>query len=151
MRRTPLFRLLTLLYLAAVAVLCFAKFSSLSSVPGSFLGIPTDKIVHFLMFMPFPVLALLSFELKKPHLFKLVLIVVLLFITGCLLAWATEYVQGLLPYRDMDPSSVIVFRQACAVLPKPAARLVRVTRWHTDHHAASGTREQNAISIQHIL
>ena len=103
MRRTTLFRLLTLLYLAAVAVLCFAKFSSLSSVPGSFLGIPTDKIVHFLMFMPFPVLALLSFELKKPHLFKLVLIVVLLFITGCLLAWATEYVQGLLPYRDMDP------------------------------------------------
>lgn len=103
MRRTTLFRLLTLLYLAAVAVLCFAKFSSLSSVPGSFLGIPTDKIVHFFMFMPFPVLALLSFELKKPHLFKLVLIVVLLFITGCLLAWATEYVQGLLPYRDMDP------------------------------------------------
>ena len=103
MRRTTLFRLLTLLYLAAVAVLCFAKFSSLSSVPGSFLGIPTDKIVHFLMFLPFPVLALLSFELKKPHLFKLVLIVVLLFITGCLLAWATEYVQGLLPYRDMDP------------------------------------------------
>ncbi len=103
MRRTTLFRLLTLLYLAAVAVLCFAKFSSLSSVPGSFLGIPTDKIVHFFMFLPFPVLALLSFELKKPHLFKLVLIVVLLFITGCLLAWATEYVQGLLPYRDMDP------------------------------------------------
>lgn len=103
MRRTTLFRLLTLLYLAAVAVLCFAKFSSLSSVPGSFLGIPTDKIVHFLMFLPFPVLALLSFELKKPHLLKLVLIVVFLFIMGCLIAWATEYVQGLLPYRDMDP------------------------------------------------
>ena len=103
MRRTTLFRLLTLLYLAAVAVLCFAKFSSLPSVQGSLLGIPTDKIVHFLMFLPFPVVALLSFKLKKPAILKLILIVVLLFIIGCLIAWGTEYVQGLLPYRNMDP------------------------------------------------
>ena len=104
MRRTTLFRILTLLYLAAVAVLCFAKFSSLPSVPGNFLGIPTDKIVHFLMFLPFPILALFGFKLKKPAVVKIVLIVVGLFIIGCLLAWGTEYVQGKLPYRNMDPS-----------------------------------------------
>ncbi|MCR5325389.1 MAG: VanZ family protein [Bacteroidales bacterium] len=103
MRRTTLFRLLTVLYLAAIAVLCFAKFSSLPSVPGSFLGIPTDKIVHFLMFLPFPVLALLSFKLKKPAILKIILIIVMLFFVGCMIAWGTEYMQGLLPYRDMDP------------------------------------------------
>jgi VanZ family protein len=103
MRRTTLFRLLTVLYLAAIAVLCFAKFSSMPSVPGSFLGIPTDKIVHFLMFLPFPVLALLSFKLKRPAILKLILIIVLLFIIGCLIAWGTECVQGMLRYRDMDP------------------------------------------------
>ena len=103
MRRTTLFRILTLLYLAAVAVLCFAKFSSLPSVPGNFLGIPTDKIVHFLMFLPFPILALFGFKLKRPAVVKIVLIVVGLFIIGCLLAWGTEYVQGKLPYRNMDP------------------------------------------------
>ncbi|MBO4671816.1 MAG: VanZ family protein [Bacteroidales bacterium] len=104
MRRTTVFRILTVLYLAAIAVLCFAKFPSLSQAPGSFLGIPADKIVHFLMFFPFPVLALLSLRLKRAMIWKLILILVVLFVLGCLIAWGTEYVQGKLPYRTMDPN-----------------------------------------------
>lgn len=104
MRRTTLFRILTLLYIAAVAVLCFAKFSSLPSVPGFFLGIPMDKIVHFLMFLPFPVLALFSFRLRSPKVLTVVLLVVGIFAVGCIMAWCTEIIQGRLPYRTMDPN-----------------------------------------------
>ena len=55
-------RILFGLYLVAVAVLCFARFPESEDVPKSLLGIPMDKIVHFLMFFPFPVLTYLAFD-----------------------------------------------------------------------------------------
>ncbi|MBR4809026.1 MAG: VanZ family protein [Bacteroidales bacterium] len=102
MKRTTVFKILTLLYLVAVAVLCFAKFSSLPTVPGKFLGMDADKVVHFLMFFPFPLLAYLSFPLERKGIFVTVCIIVLIFAVGCCLAGVTEYVQGRLPYRTMD-------------------------------------------------
>ncbi len=102
MKRTIIFRLLTLLYLVAIAVLCFANFSSMPDVQKSFLGIPTDKIVHFLMFIPFPVLAYWSFSPKRITIVKMLLMLAAIFAAGCLIAWGTEYVQGKLPYRKMD-------------------------------------------------
>lgn len=103
MKRTTIFRILTLLYLAAVAVLCFANFGSVRDVPLSFFGIPTDKIVHFLMFLPFPLVAFFSFPLKKAGVGRSILIIICLFVFGCLFAWGTEFVQSKLPYRTMDP------------------------------------------------
>ena len=47
MRRVWIFRVLTLLYIIAVAVLCFAKFSAMPPSPVSIFGIPADKVVHF--------------------------------------------------------------------------------------------------------
>ena len=44
-------------YIVAVLVLCFAKFPSTDDVPTELWGIPMDKIVHFLMFFPLPLLA----------------------------------------------------------------------------------------------
>ena len=104
MKRTTLFKILTLLYMVAVAVLCFAKFSSLPTVPGKFLGMDADKVVHFLMFFPFPLLAYLSFPFDRKGLFATLGILVLIFAVGCGLAGLTEYVQGRLPYRTMDPA-----------------------------------------------
>lgn len=102
MKRTTIFRILTLLYLGAVALICFANFNNLPDVQKTFLGIPTDKIVHFLMFLPFPVLAFWSLRLRRKGVIKTLLILVAIFALGCLIAWGTEYVQGMLPYRDMD-------------------------------------------------
>ena len=102
MKRTTLFKILTLLYIAAVAVFCFANFSSLPIAPGKILGLDADKVVHFLMFFPFPILAYLSFPLDKRGLVFTLFIIVLIFALGCGLAGITEYVQGKLPYRTMD-------------------------------------------------
>lgn len=102
MKRTLVFRILTILYLCAIGVLCFANFSNVNEVPRSLFGIPADKIVHFLMFLPFPVLVFFSFRLSGTGVVKSLLLIIAIFAVGCLLAWGTEYVQGMLPYRDMD-------------------------------------------------
>lgn len=104
MRKVWIIRLLTLLYLAAVAVLCFANFSKMPDVPRTFLGLPLDKIVHFLMFLPFPILTFFSIGSGRPGVVKTLFIIVLLFGAGCLMAWGTEVYQGKLPYRNMDPA-----------------------------------------------
>lgn len=102
MKRTTIFRILTLLYLGAVALLCFANFNSLPDVQKTFLRIPMDKLVHFLMFLPFPVLAYCSLRLERKGVVKTILVLVAIFAVGCLIAWGTELVQSKLPYRDMD-------------------------------------------------
>ena len=102
MRRHTIFRILTLLYLAAVAVLCFGNFQNLGSISRSWFGLPADKVVHFCMFLPFPVLTFFSFRLKRKGLVKVLSIIVGLLLVGGFLAWGTEYIQGLLPHRTMD-------------------------------------------------
>ena len=50
-----------LIYFAVLAWLYFATFESDSALPPALLGIPLDKCVHFLMFLPFPVLGTIAF------------------------------------------------------------------------------------------
>ena len=50
-------RIVFAVYILAVLVLCFGKFESTEDVPMDLWGIPTDKVVHFLMFFPFPLQA----------------------------------------------------------------------------------------------
>ncbi|MBR5100801.1 MAG: hypothetical protein IKX34_05815 [Bacteroidales bacterium] len=56
---------LFLAYVALVAWLCFGTFKPDSSVPRSILGIPTDKVVHFLMFLPFPILGTIALDFRS--------------------------------------------------------------------------------------
>ena len=102
MKRTTIFRILTFIYVVVVGVLCFANFRSIPIAPGKFLGIDADKVVHFFMFFPFPILMYFSLPMEKKRLGPVLGIIVLIFAVGCLLAGCTEYVQGKLPYRTMD-------------------------------------------------
>ena len=54
--------LLFLAYVACLAWLCFGNFEPDPKIPRTLLGIPIDKCVHFLMFLPFPVLGTLAFR-----------------------------------------------------------------------------------------
>lgn len=102
MKRTTIFKILTLVYIIVVGVVCFARFSSIPTVPGKFLGLDADKVVHFLLFTPFPILAYFSFPLDRKRLPVTLGAIVLIFIIGACLAGVTEFVQGCLPYRTMD-------------------------------------------------
>ena len=93
---------LLLLYLAAVAFCCFWDFHDIPEAERFFLGIPMDKVVHFIMFLPFPFLVFLAF--KKPSVpWKSALFVIITFIAGCLVAAATEIGQTFISYRSGDP------------------------------------------------
>ena len=56
-------------------------------------GIGVDKFVHFLMFLPFPILAYYSFSKEA----KFVIL-----LAGCIFALATECVQGMSEYRSFE-------------------------------------------------
>ena len=57
--------LLFLAYLALVAWLCFGNFKPSPDIPRSVWGIPIDKCIHFLMFLPVPILGTLAFDFRS--------------------------------------------------------------------------------------
>lgn len=102
MKQNLLFRILLILYLAAVAWLCFGHFENMGEVPLQLWGIPTDKIVHFLMFFPFPVLCFLAVDRFTTKLWHSLLFAGGVFFVGCLIAGATELGQLQTTYRSGD-------------------------------------------------
>lgn len=105
MKRKPktLFKVLFFLYLAAVLVLCFGHFDNTPSVPFTILGIPTDKVVHFCMFFPFPILAFLAFDRFTSTVPASLAFGACTLVVGILLAMGTEWGQATLTnYRSGD-------------------------------------------------
>ena len=102
------FRIIFFFYLAAVLVLCFGNFQNAPSVTKSILGIPTDKLVHFVMFFPFPILAFLAFDSFTENWRTSLLFVTASFIAGILLALLTEWGQAhLTTWRHGDPKDLL--------------------------------------------
>ena len=58
-------RIVFLLYLAVLMYLCFGKFQGIPQAPHGFFGIEGDKVVHFLMFLPFPILSYFAFPFPR--------------------------------------------------------------------------------------
>lgn len=97
-------RILFFLYLVAVLVLCFGQFKDAPSVPWTLLGIPSDKLVHFCMFFPFPILAFLAFDKYTETPRSTFLFSGITFLVGVVLAFGTEWGQAhLTTYRSGDP------------------------------------------------
>ena len=75
----------------------------LPEVQRSFLGIPADKIAHFMMFFPLPVIAFFAFGKKnEKKMGPVVASIVSITAFSCILAGITEIIQGSLPYRSED-------------------------------------------------
>ena len=100
--KTILARILFLIYLAAIAFLCFMHVDKIPDIQKTMLGIPTDKIAHFIMFLPFPILTYLAYDHVTNKAWSAILFSLLTFLVGTAIAAGTEYVQGLLPYRSRD-------------------------------------------------
>ena len=91
-----LWRGLTLVYLLALCYLCFSTPDSLPSVENWNFFIPADKLVHFLMFFPAPVLLYLSLGKHWETVRKALPTVGLCFLICCVLAGTTEIIQNFL-------------------------------------------------------
>ncbi|MBQ0045074.1 MAG: VanZ family protein [Bacteroidales bacterium] len=96
-------RLLLVVYLITVCYLCFWNFQPSTSVPWSIWGIPTDKIVHFLMFLPAAPLFYLSLPEKwLPSVWAKILWLVATALAGAGVAAFTELGQAFTSYRTSD-------------------------------------------------
>jgi len=117
------------IYLCAIAFLLFSTGDSLPSMSRSIFGLPTDKVAHFVLFAPFPILAFLSFDKETKKVWHTLLFAVVCLILGAGLAALTEYVQTLIPSRVADVkdfyadlaaltvSSILVFLVDVSKLP----------------------------------
>ncbi len=102
------FQIIFWLYVAGVLFLCFGHFDSTPSVPLDFFGIPTDKIVHFTMFFPFPILAFLAFDRFTDSVKSTLLFTGATFIVGLILAFGTEWGQAhFTEYRSGDSMDLL--------------------------------------------
>lgn len=99
-----LFQIAFGVYVVAVLMLCFGHFDNTPSLPTTFLGIPSDKVAHFCMFLPFPILAFLAFDKYTETPKSTLLFSSLTFVAGVLLALGTEWGQAhLTNYRSGEP------------------------------------------------
>lgn len=89
-------------YIVAVAVLCFIKPSSLPQVELDFFGIPMDKVVHFIMFLPFSILAYMTFWPADAGKIRKMAVLLVIVIFGAGMAVATERIQAMTGYRTGD-------------------------------------------------
>ena len=95
-------KILMLLYIVTVCYLCFAKFPQNNDIPRTLFGFPSDKVVHFLMFFPFPILAYFAFHNARGKWYSMVGFLLIVAALGMLMSWCTEEVQGMLVYRCKD-------------------------------------------------
>ncbi len=109
MEKKKLFlRILFFLYLAAVLYLCFGHFENTPDIPKTFLGIPADKLVHFCMFFPFPILAFLAFDKYTTKPSHTLLFSTITWVAGIALALGTEWGQAnLTSWRSGDPLDLL--------------------------------------------
>lgn len=95
------------LYIAAVAYLCFARPDDMPQLPQLWLGLPADKVGHFLMFTPFPLLGYLTFEVKEMSVGRKLFLIAILIVFGAGMALGTEYIQARLEYRSAENSNLL--------------------------------------------
>ena len=95
-----------LLYYAVLLFLCLYHFKD-TGLSNYFLGIPTDKCIHFCMFFPFPFVVWLfiklNYKLHIPDGWMYLIIIV----AGICTAITTEFLQGLTTYRSEVPADAV--------------------------------------------
>ena len=94
------------LYLAAILYLCLMKTDNLPQPEIFFFGLPIDKVVHFTMFLPFPVLIHLMFHESERNRWYDILILLAAVALGIGAAFGTEYLQSLTQYRSSDINDI---------------------------------------------
>lgn len=90
--------ILLCLYIAAVAYLCFARPDNLPQAPMYLFGLPMDKLAHFVMFVPFPILAYMTFM----SIWRKIAVLTVIMAAGAGMAIGTERIQSALAYRTGD-------------------------------------------------
>ena len=89
-------------YFVAVLVLCLAPPQQIPGLHMAFWGIPADKIIHFLMFFPYPAIAYIAFRPAEGRKWRHILVLLAVFCAGIGIAMGTEMLQSLSKYRSYE-------------------------------------------------
>ncbi|MBR2064368.1 MAG: VanZ family protein [Bacteroidales bacterium] len=90
------------LYILLVAYLCFMRPDELPQVRPDLWGIPIDKVVHSIMFFPYPILAYAAFRPIGMKRSRHIMVLLIILATGAGVAMGTEKLQGLSEYRSYE-------------------------------------------------
>lgn len=93
LKRRHMAILLFAFYLAAVAYLCFLKPGSIPVLQQFIFGIPTDKVIHFIMFLPYPVLAYISFRPDRKGICAHIIVFAAILLVGAAMSIGVERLQ----------------------------------------------------------
>lgn len=115
------------IYVIAVTLLCVIQTDNIPELPKTFLGIPMDKVAHFVMFCPFVILGYSAFYPTHKALWRKIAVICILTVLGCVFAFATERLQALTSYRsceikDMAADGIGIFTGAMTALITQLAR-----------------------------
>ena len=102
MKRRILYITAFCIYIGAILYLCLTKPDNLPQTEFLIFGLPADKVAHFTMFLPFPILMYLMFFDRSRSRWKDMLILVAAIALGIGAAFGTEYLQALTQYRSSD-------------------------------------------------
>lgn len=96
-------------YIGLIFFLCLFNFSDNGlELPSYFLGIKSDKIIHFTMFFPFPLICHLLFYNIAYFENRILLRSLIILASGALLALLSEYSQlKLTAYRSYDNMDLV--------------------------------------------
>ena len=95
------------MYILAVGIMCFIRPDEIPELGMNWMDVPVDKIVHFLMFIPFPSLAHSAMIPKEYGLVKQSLYIIAIAVLGTGTAYATEQIQDALGYRTYELNDLI--------------------------------------------
>ncbi len=135
-RRDHIFLILFLIYLGLVLWCCFGNFSDMPDVQKEMFGIPTDKVVHFIMFLPFVFLGYMSFASRPKKRVQSILLVLASLAGGVLMAVATEIGQSLTSYRTGDAFDFVADGTGLLVATVFTLILVFFKKYKDPHNAS---------------
>lgn len=103
MKKRKIFYILAFcVYIAAILTLCLMKPDDLPQPEIFIFGIPADKVAHFIMFLPFPVLMYMMLFDKSRSRWLDMLVLAGSLALGICAAFGTEFLQSLTQYRSAD-------------------------------------------------
>lgn len=95
-------RIALVAYIIYVGYLLFANLHNIPNIPSRIFGIEADKIVHFCLFFPFPILGYLSCNNENETVTSFIGKMLCILAIGGAFAGLTEIIQGMVPYRTED-------------------------------------------------
>ena len=90
------------LYILAVGMICFTRPEDIPSISFDWFGLPVDKLIHCLMFVPFPILSYMTLVPERYGWWAKMASIIAIALFGAGISYMTEVVQSMLGYRSYE-------------------------------------------------